>query len=394
MGPVAAFGLMLGVMTQPPTVPWPGAAPAATADVQGALGGNLSGLAPDGSGGLWAVRDGPAALLRLARTGAGWEPVPGWGDGRALRYPGGRGAPDAEAVTTSADGTAVFVGAERDNSDPGASRNSILRFDPSGGGPLDATHEWRLDAILPRTDANSGVEGLAWVTDDAFRAYPGGGVFVVGVEDTADLYLVAAGVDGQTELVATVPSGLDAVMEVVWLPDRRELWALCDSACDGRAAVFRLAAGTLELVRYADPPADLASLNNEGFALSTCTAGTATAVWSDDAASGGHALREAALPCDMAQAPTSGPVATAASGGPATTTTPPTNAPTTTGSEPTTTERSAPDTTEPASAERTNAPDNREPNGGSTGRWWFLALPALVAGGAAVLATRVRRRRS
>jgi hypothetical protein len=93
-------------------------------------------------------------------------------------------------------------------------------------------------------------------------------------------------------------SGLSAVMEVVWSAARQELWALCDNTCGGAAAVLRPSEGAFALSVIVEPPPEMASLNNEGFALGpSCADGTLAAIWSDDGASAGHVLREATLSC-------------------------------------------------------------------------------------------------
>ena len=93
-------------------------------------------------------------------------------------------------------------------------------------------------------------------------------------------------------------SGLSAVMEVVWSAARQELWALCDNTCGGAAAVLRPSGGAFALSVIVEPPPEIASLNNEGFALGpNCADGTMAAIWADDGASAGHVLREATLSC-------------------------------------------------------------------------------------------------
>ena len=130
--------------------------------------------------------------------------------------------------------------------------------------------------------------------------YPdhGGGIFAVGVEATGDVAVVALRATGEATLLASVPTGLRAVMEVVWSPVRGELWAQCDNGCDGRAAVMRPTGGSFVTETIVEPPAGLARLNLEGFALGrTCSGGTMTAVWSDDSATDGHALRQSTVSC-------------------------------------------------------------------------------------------------
>ena len=298
-----------------PTVAWPGG-PVRTADQADALGGNISGLTFAGPSSLWAVRDGPSTLSKLDRTATGWAPTVESGGSRSLRYVDGDGSPDAEAVTTAAgDDTGVYVAAERDSDEPSTSRNSILRFDTSSTGRLRATQQWELNSVLPATGANAGIEGLTWIPDDVlvstgFRDatgkpyaptdYPshGKGLFVAGLESNGTLYVVALRDDGGVALIASMPSGLDAVMEVVWSATRQELWTLCDNTCGGMAAVLRPSGGSFAPAVIVEPPPEMASLNNEGFALgSSCADGTMAAIWADDGASAGHVIREATLDC-------------------------------------------------------------------------------------------------
>jgi hypothetical protein len=396
---IAALALV-GVAAAPPTLAWPGGAPARTADATGSLGGNVSGLAFARPTTLWAVRDAPSALLRLERTGGGWVPADGWGRGRTLTYSDGRGAPDAEAVTTVDDDPgAVFVAAERDSGGGGAAgRNSILRYEVAGTGTMSATAEWSLDAVLPASAANTGVEGLAWVPDRVLVAagvrddtlgrpytpadHPGHGtgLFVVGHERDGMLWLVALGERGAVSVVSSFASGLDAVMEVTWSEERQELWALCDDACRGRAAVFRLSSGAFTPVAFVDPPSALASLNDEGFALAPgCTGGTTLAVWSDDAASDGHALREAALPCTPIGAPAPSTIGAAAAAS--------------TTAAPTTTARAAlpPSTAAPSATAPPTTSAAR--SSGQPGRTAGVAGAVVAAIIAAALVWRGRRRR-
>ena len=313
---IALLVTLTSALAAPPTVDWPGGFPARIADERAALGGNVSGLTMVSPTRLLAVRDDPGALLQFDRSPDGWSVSPGWGNGRALQYADGSGTPDAEAVAIVAgEDEAVYVGAERDNDKPNASRNTILRYDTSGSSPLRAMQLWELERVLPAANANSGIEGLTWIPDEVFVSigfrdaagktfapsdYPnhGGGLFVVGHEATASLFVVALRDNGDVALVASMQSGLDAVVDVVWHAERRELWAVCDNTCGGRAAVWRPATGSFELAAFVRPPEGMASLNNEGFALSPrCVDGAMLAVWSDDSATGSHVLREANLPC-------------------------------------------------------------------------------------------------
>jgi hypothetical protein len=143
-------------MPPPPTSnPWPGDNTVRTVDAANTFSSNLSGLTYEtpASGGpvLWAVRNGPGSIYRMVLRNGTWVPDTdnGWSGGKSLRYPDGTGEADAEGLTlvnNSAAGGA-YVASERNNSANAVSRNSILRYDVSGGSTtLTATHEWNLTA--------------------------------------------------------------------------------------------------------------------------------------------------------------------------------------------------------------------------------------------------------
>jgi uncharacterized protein YjiK len=189
-------------------LPWPTQAPVTVVDDVDEFTGNLSGLSYEpGSDGaspfLWGVRNAPSSLYRLSWNGDVWTSVDqaGWAGGRPLRFPDGKGEPDAEGVTR-AEGTtsAIYVSVERDDVVT-IPRFSVLRFDTGGTSKkLIATHEWDLTADLPAVDSNLGLEGLAWVPDaflvahafidestnapydPALHADHGDGLFFVGLE--------------------------------------------------------------------------------------------------------------------------------------------------------------------------------------------------------------------
>lgn len=301
---------------------WPGGA-ARTVDDAGALGTNVSGLATAAPDALWAVRDGPGALLRLERRGDAWRPADAWGRGRTLRYANGAGNPDAESVAVSAkDDGAVYVGAERDNDASSVSRNAVLRYAATpGAGDLVATAQWDLTALLPQTRANTGIEGLTWIPDEALAAAGlrddrgaayvpsahrahGGGVFAVGVEQDASVHLVLLADDGTSELLASITTGARGVMELAWRSSTSELWAACDDTCGGAVTVLRVVSGSFAVAALLSPPAELAARNDEGLAFAgTCGAADAAVVWADDLAADRHVLREASLACDPIGAP-------------------------------------------------------------------------------------------
>lgn len=384
----AAIGL-LGAAATPAAVDWPGGAPMRPADTGIPLGPNLSGLTVDGAAGLWAVRD-TGSLVHLDRADAGWKRAPGDSGERVLKYPGGQGSPDSEAVTTVAtEGAAVYVASERDNRAPAASRNSILRFDTSGTGALTATREWKLEPIFASTPANTGVESIAWIPDSIFVAmgfrngsgkayspaeYPdhGSGLFATAVETRGDIVFLALRGDGQVTQVGTAATGLDAIMDLSWNAARQELWATCDNYCKGQAAVLQVGHGAFQVAAIVRPPAGMEALNDEGFAIvPTCTNGIMLAVWSDDGASGGTSLREAPLPCDRVAPLVAAPATTVGS---------------TISASPT----SATPAVSTTTATTTTQPSTPHGSGRSA---WYLGAGAVVIGIGAVVARRVRRRR-
>lgn len=404
---------MVGALAATPTLDWPGDPVVRVADEAGRLGANLSGLALDGSDRLWVVRD-TGALLNVERDGDVWRPSDGWGDGRALLYPDGHEGPDAEAVTTVAgDDGAVYVGAERDNDKGGESRNSVLRYETGGRGAITATKEWDLTAVLPSSPANTGIEGLAWVPDDALvaiglrtdagtpyapAALPahGRGLFAVGLESDGGLYLVALTDGGGVSLVASLPSGLDRVMEVVWNFESQELWALCDNGCKGHATVLRGTGAGFEQVAEVKPPKGMADLNDEGFALLPCTDGANTVVWADDLATDDHALRTSSLPCGRVTGDAPPPTLVPTTVTIASTT--PTTATASSAAAGATAAPIAPTTSRGSSAAPPTAPATTAPasttngDGGSGPLLAVVAAVALAAAGVGVVLARRRAR--
>ncbi|MBV1850714.1 lamin tail domain-containing protein [Catellatospora tritici] len=310
---------------QTPASTWPGGSAVATADAADVFGGNMSGLAYQGSGVLWAVKNGPGTLYRLVRDGANWTPDPtdGWASGKALHYADGTGDLDSEGVALSGAGPAggVYVATERDNAASGVSLPKIVRFDVGGtGSSLDATAEWNLTADLPTVGANAGLEGITWIPDSylvaggfrdertgsAYRPadYPGhgDGLFFVGLEANGSVYAYALDqAGGAYTRVATFASGFPGVMDLVFEPETGLLWTVCDDTCHGRTATFDLdAQGRFAATAVYERPAGMPDYNNEGFTIapqSECVAGFKAGYWSDDTNDGGHALRAGTLPC-------------------------------------------------------------------------------------------------
>ncbi|WP_449278985.1 lamin tail domain-containing protein [Leucobacter sp. GX24907] len=329
---------------------WPGAEEVSDADAAGAFSDDMSGLAFDPSstadlGILWAVNNGAGTLHRLALVdntisedvstenvstddisagsinaeNARAANVAREG-GRKLRYPDGTGTVDAEAVALAGEADVVFVGSERDN-DGSGSRPSVLRYeiDPSGD-ELVASHEWNLTTEYPGIGANSGIEGLSWVSDaalvegglvdsttgeaydpDAYGSHSGG-VFFVGVEATSTVagYVLEDG--GAFTRVTEFDTAFPGVMELEYEPATGELWAICDEVCDGLSQTFSLDRGSFVETAAIRPPSGMdTSYANEGLAFapqSMCTDGAKPTVWADDATTNGHAFRIGALHCE------------------------------------------------------------------------------------------------
>jgi hypothetical protein len=302
-----------------PISTWPGGTSIATADAANVFGENLSGLSFGSASVLWAVDNGPSKLYRLIPSGANWTPdtTSGWSAGKTLNYPGGSGDPDAEGVVSTPDG--LFVSTERDNDHNGTSKPEILRFDTSGTTTsLNAAAEWNLTADLPSVDANSGLEGIAWIPDTYLTAHGfrdehtgaaynpasyaghGSGLFFAGLEANGTIYAYALTQTGTGYTrVATITSGFPAVMELEFDPATGHLWAVCDDTCSGRASTLDIGgSGQFALTATYNRPSGMPNYNNEGFAISpTCTSGLKTVVWSDDTNDGSHALRAGTLNC-------------------------------------------------------------------------------------------------
>jgi hypothetical protein len=322
-----------------PTLPWPGPGETRVVDRGGVFGENLSGVHFDGGpegGVLWAVRNGPSTLYRLVPEGEFWvpDPDPGWADGRPLRYADGSGDPDAEGVTRVSAGpwAGVYVATERNNADRAMSRNAVLRFEVDNevplppGDPLAASHAWELNAVLPPTGPNLGIEAITWIpagflVEAGFRdevsgepwvpgdeAREGGGVFAVGVEGSGSVFLLSLDHEaGSARVLGRVTTHLEGVMGLHFDVDTGELWGICDNVCGGRIAILAVGAeGGFELLRYHDRPAALPDLNNEGFTiapLAWCAEGARPAWWTDDDETGGVAIRTGWVACDGAGGP-------------------------------------------------------------------------------------------
>jgi hypothetical protein len=311
--------------------PWPSAGAVVSVDSVSQFSNNLSDLVyePAAGGGadvLWGVQNDPSVLYCLLWGGATWSTMTddGWTNGKALRYPGGTGSPDAEGLTRAEwSSTAIYVASERNNSDSMVSRLSVLRYDYTAvGTSLTATDEWNLTKDLPAAGANLGLEGIAWVPDSFLTAnaffdeaanaaydpgrYPnhGTGLFFVGLENNGMIYGFALdhGGTGAFQRVATITSGHNAIMSLDFDRDEGNLWAYCDNTCANQAAVLRIGGdGRFAIDRLYTKPASLADSNNEGITIapeSECDAqGFRSFFWSDDSDYGGHAIYRGSIPC-------------------------------------------------------------------------------------------------
>jgi Lamin Tail Domain len=308
--------------------PWPGGSAISVVDDPATFISNMSGLdhepgvagAPDV---LWAVRNGPGTVFKLTWNGTVWAPdaASDWGTGRTLQYPGGDGDVDSEGVTLAGgSGATIYVGAERNNSDSGVSRNAVLQFDTTAAGAtLSAVREWNLTGDLPATNPNAGIEAISWVPDSFLTTngffdeasgsaydpniYPdhGDGLFFVGVEATGGIYAYALNHNtGGFTRIATIASGLAGVMALDFDAELGNLWAVCDDTCTGRSAILQIENGAFTVINSYERPADMPNINNEGFAvaaLDECVGGLRPVFYSDDSDTGGNSLRQSTLPC-------------------------------------------------------------------------------------------------
>lgn len=305
-------------------VAWPGSSSVATADAANVFGENLSGLYEEGGTVLWGAQNS-GKLWRLLPDGTGgWTPDTGngWSGGKSLHFPGGSGVPDDEGVTLTSAGSAggVYVSTERDNNVPGTSRTSVLRYDVSATGTtLTATKEWNLTGDLPAVGANLGFEGITWIPDasltgagfiDSSTGAPydpsrygshTGGVFFVGVEGSGMIYGYVLQDSGAFTRVASISSGMSAVMELQWEPQTSRLWVVCDDTCNGQHRTMKInASGGFATTAIYNRPTGMPNLNNEGFAISgasQCVSGAKPVYWADDSDDSGHALRKGTITC-------------------------------------------------------------------------------------------------
>ena len=334
-GAPTTTGVATTTTAGPVYLPWPGDPTVVTRDPAATFTSNLSGLdyEPSGStapGVLWGVVNGPGSLYRMVFDGvATWQPdtANNWGAGKSLRYPNGSGDPDSEGVTYVGDSTSIdgiYVSTERDNTNSGVSRKSVLRYDPTAAGStLTATNEWSLTGDIPSSpnDANLGLEGITWVQDSFLTAqgffddakghlynpadYPnhGTGLFFVGVEATGNIFVYALSPDNTFARVSSFTSGFSQIMDLQFDRDLNDFWAVCDNGCNGRMHVLRInPSGHFEVALRYERPATMPNTNNEGFAIAPatlCVGGFKPAFWSDDNDINGFSLRSSTLPCAL-----------------------------------------------------------------------------------------------
>jgi len=312
---------------------WPGSESVTTVDLANTFGSNMSGLSLQpvnsvSTGVLWAVKNGPGTLYRLAWANGVWTPNSSrtWRGGKALRYPDGTGDVDAEGVVVR--GSWAYVAAERNNAASGVSRNSILRYNVATavGTTLNAAREWELTADLPTVGANQGLEGITFVPDAYLVAngffdenkgrayspadYPNheGGLFFVAVEGNGMIYAYALDhVGGGFTRVASFAGGFAGAMDVTFDAELGQLWVVCDDTCQGRTTIHRIdtqagspTQGRFVIATRFERPVGMPNTNNEGFTfapLRGCVGGTRTVIWADDNQLGGFALRQGTLTC-------------------------------------------------------------------------------------------------
>jgi hypothetical protein len=314
---------------------WPGGNAVANASVKNAFGTNLSGLIYQPAAGtapaiLWAVQNDPSKVFRMTWNGTAFVSVTsdGWSNGKTLTFPNGSGSPDSEALTrTEWDKDELYVATEKDSDAMSTVRLSILRYELTGTSTtLKATNEWNLTSDLPKaTDANKGLEAIAWIPDSylvargfydeaskavydpSAYANHGTGIFLVGVEDTGMIYGFALNHStGAFKRVVTFSSGQEGVMDLAFDRETETLWSICDSVCKNRMTLFDIdttegtTKGRFILRATVPPPSTLTSTNNEGITMapeSECANGRKSFFWADDDESNGYAIRRDTIPC-------------------------------------------------------------------------------------------------
>jgi hypothetical protein len=209
----------------------------------------------------------------------------------------------------------------------GGSQPGVLRYDVTGAGPnLTATNWWDLTADLPGLGANAGLEAIGFVPDSFLVAkglidestgaaynpadYPGhgSGLFFVGVEQDGRVIAYALKGDNSHTRIATIASGLPAVMDLSFEPETGYLWAACDDTCDGKTAALEIAQsvpnkGKFAVTHtYARPTGMVVNYNNEGFAIAPqleCVNGLKPTFYADDSNQDDHSLRGGTKACTV-----------------------------------------------------------------------------------------------
>ena len=128
-----------------------------------------------------------------------------------------------------------------------------------------------------------------------------GGVFFVGVEGTGMIYGYVLQDSGAFTRIASISSGMSAVMELQWEPQSSRLWVVCDNTCNGQHRTMKInGSGAFATTAVYNRPTGMSNYNNEGFALAgadECVSGAKPVYWSDDSNDGGHALRRGTTTC-------------------------------------------------------------------------------------------------
>jgi hypothetical protein len=101
--------------------------------------------------------------------------------------------------------------------------------------------------------------------------------------------------------IASISSGMSAVMELQWEPQASRLWVVCDNTCNGQHRTMKInSAGSFATDGVYNRPTGMSNYNNEGFAVAgadECVGGSKPVYWSDDGNDGGHALRRGTVTC-------------------------------------------------------------------------------------------------
>jgi hypothetical protein len=114
--------------------------------------------------------------------------------------------------------------------------------------------------------------------------------------------------DNSHTRIATIASGLPAVMDLSFEPETGYLWAACDDTCDGKTAALEIAQsvpnkGKFAVTHtYARPTGMVVNYNNEGFAIAPqleCVNGLKPTFYADDSNQDDHSLRGGTKACTV-----------------------------------------------------------------------------------------------